>query len=494
MRKGIITLLLLSFLAIGCIPKHEGVQTEETADIFPDYTEVVVPSNIAPLNFDIKNEGSSFVTTISGEKSGKLTVKGRKVRIPLKEWKSLVEANKGADLLFGIDVKREGKWIRLSQFKCHVAEDPIDEYLIYRLLAPSYEFYTAFSIRERDLSTGNDREVYNNRMHYNPKEQQCMNCHQFQNYRTENWQMHVRQVLGGTVIITGDESRKVNLKTDSTISAGVYPAWHPKEKLIAYSVNKTRQFFHVKNIHKLEVQDPASDLILYDVDRNEVSNIADDPMAFETFPAWSPDGKYLYYSSARQPEIATLPSDSIAICFDKIYYDIVRRSFDQETRTFGDEEVIFDAKSLNLSAMEPRISPDGKYLLFSLGEYGTFHIWHRGSDIWVKDLETGDVWPLEDANSDDADSFHNWSSNGRWVVFTSRRDDGLFSRVYFSYFDAQGKAHKAFMLPSSNPSGKGDNVYSYNVPEFTIEPVRQSVKDLSKIISQPAGRANFAGE
>lgn len=494
MRKGIITVLILSFLAIGCTPKYEGTQTDETADIFPDYTEVVIPSNIAPLNFNINNEGSSFVTMISGEKSGELTVKGQKVRIPLKGWKSLIEANIGADLLFVIDVKREGKWIRLSQFKCHVAEEPIDEYLVYRLLAPSYEFYTAFSIRQRDITTGKDREVYNNRMHYNPKEQQCMNCHQFQNYRTENWQMHVRQVLGGTVIITGDESRKVNLKTDSTISAGVYPAWHPKEKLIAYSVNKTRQFFHVKNIHKLEVQDPASDLILYDIDRNEVSKIADDPMAFETFPTWSPDGKYLYYSSARQPEIATLPSDSIAICFDMIYYDIVRRSFEPETKTFGDEEVVFDAKSLNLSAMEPRISPDGRYLLFSLGEYGTFHIWHRGSDIWVMDLATGETWPLEDANSDDADSFHNWSSNGRWVVFTSRRDDGLFSRVYFSYFDTQGKAHKAFMLPSENPSGKGDNVYSYNVPEFTIEPVRQSVRDLSKIISRPVGRADFAGE
>ena len=192
MRKGIITLLLLSFLAIGCTPKHGGVQTEEAADIFPDYTEVVIPSNIAPLNFNINNEGSSFVTMISGEKSGELTVKGQKVRIPLKGWKSLIEANIGADLLFVIDVKREGKWIRLSQFKCHVAEEPIDEYLVYRLLAPSYEFYTAFSIRQRDITTGKDREVYNNRMHYNPKEQQCMNCHQFQNYRTENWQMHVR--------------------------------------------------------------------------------------------------------------------------------------------------------------------------------------------------------------------------------------------------------------------------------------------------------------
>ena len=412
----------------------------------------------------------------------------------LKDWQELLVANKGSDLNGNIFVKREGKWTELDGFKIHVAEDPIDEYLVYRLLAPSYEFYTAFSIRERNLASGKDREVYNNRMHYNPKEQQCMNCHQFQNGKTENWQMHVRQVLGGTLIVTGDESRKVSLKTDSTISAGVYPAWHPSEKLIAYSVNKTRQFFHEKNIHKLEVQDPASDLIMYDIDRNEVSKIADDPLAFETFPTWSPDGKYLYYSSARQPEIATLPSDSIAICFDKIYYDIVRRSFDPSTRSFGKEETVFDAKSVNLSAMEARISPDGRYLLFSLGEYGTFHIWHRGSDLWVKDLETGEAWPLEEANSDDADSFHNWSSNGRWITFTTRRDDGLFTRMYFCYFDKEGKAHKAFMLPPRDLPGKKDRVYSYNVPEFTVEPVRQSVRELSRMISQPAIQADFSGK
>ena len=239
------------------------------------------------------------------------------------------------------------------------------------------------------------------------------------------------------------------------------------------------------------MQDPVSDLILYDIDRNEVSKIADDPLAFETFPTWSPDGKYLYYSSARQPEIATLPSDSIAICFDKIYYDIVRRSFDPSTRTFGDEELVYDAKSQDLSAMEARISPDGRYLLFSLGEYGTFHIWHRGSDLWVKDLETGDAWPLAEANSDDADSFHNWTSNGRWIAFTSRRDDGLFTRTYFTYFD-NGKASKAFMLPPRDLTGKKDRVYSYNVPEFTVEPVRQSVKDLSRMISQPAIQAGYS--
>lgn len=490
MRNKII-LLSLSLLFCACSVPEGARESGEEAKIFPDYKGVVIPPNISPLDFKILNDGERYVTTISGEKAGTITVRGRDVKLPSKEWKALVEANKGSDIVYTVNVKRKGEWLKLAQFKGTVVEDPIDDYMVYRLLAPSYEFYTAFSIRQRNLSTGEDREVYNNRMHYNPKEQQCMNCHQFQNYRTENWQMHVRQVLGGTLIVTGDESRKVNLKTDSTMSAGVYPAWHPTEKLIAYSVNRTRQFFHEKNIQKLEVQDPLSDLILYDIDKNEVSKVAADPLAFETFPAWSPDGKTLYYSSARQPEIATLPSDSIAICFDQIRYDLMRKSFDPSTKSFGPEELVYDAKSQDLSAMEARISPDGRFLLFSLGGYGTFHIWHRDSDLWVMDLESGESRSLTEANSNDADSFHNWSSNGRWIVFTSRRDDGLFSRVYFSYFDREGNAHKPFMLPMNDLSGHKDEVYSYNVPEFCVEPIRQSVKDLSRMIEQDAKQAEL---
>ena len=490
MRNKII-FLSLSLLFFACSVPEGARESGEEAIIFPDYKGVVIPPNISPLDFKILNDGERYVTTISGEKAGTITVRGCDVKLPSKEWKALVEANKGSDIVYTVNVKRKGEWLKLAQFKGTVAEDPIDDYMVYRLLAPSYEFYTAFSIRQRNLSTGEDREVYNNRMHYNPKEQQCMNCHQFQNYRPENWQMHVRQVLGGTLIVTGDESRKVNLKTDSTMSAGVYPAWHPTEKLIAYSVNRTRQFFHEKNIQKLEVQDPLSDLILYDIDKNEVSKVAADPLAFETFPAWSPDGKTLYYSSARQPEIATLPSDSIATCFDQIRYDLMRKSFDPSTKSFGPEELVYDAKSQDLSAMEARISPDGRFLLFSLGGYGTFHIWHRDSDLWVMDLESGESRSLTEANSNDADSFHNWSSNGRWIVFTSRRDDGLFSRVYFSYFDREGNAHKPFMLPMNDLSGHKDEVYSYNVPEFCVEPIRQSVKDLSRMIEQDAKQAEF---
>lgn len=479
-------------MAVACSPAapRSAVKADEAPAINPDYTDVTIPCNIEPLGFTINSDGSRFVTVIEGTDGARAVVKGREVSVKPKAWRALLASAKGGTLKYTVYARRGGEWNELAGFTQSVAAEPIDEWLTYRLLAPSYEFYTAFSIRQRNLTTGRDREVYNNRLHYNPREQQCMNCHHFQNYRTENWQMHVRQVLGGTLIVTGDESRKVSLKTDYTMSAGVYPAWHPTDRVIAYSVNKTRQFFHEKNIHKLEVQDPASDLILYDIDNNTVKLIASDTLAFETFPAWTPDGQTLYFSSAQQPEIATMPSDSIAICFDKILYGIVRMPYDGATKTFGAPETVFDAKSLNKSALLPRISPDGKYLLFSLGEYGTFHIWHRGSDLWVKNLETGEAYPLEAANSDDADSYHNWSSNGRWITFTTRRDDGLFTRTYFCYFDAEGKAHKPFMLPCV--SEKRDRVMSYNIPEFSIEPIKQSVREISKMIEQDAIPAEYA--
>jgi len=79
--------------------------------------------------------------------------------------------------------------------------------------------------------------------------------------------------------------------------------------------------------------------------------------------------------------------------------------------------------------------------------------------------------PMTAANSDDTESFHNWSANSRWLVVSSRRDDGLFTRPYFCHVDADGRVSKAFMLPQRNPRQfYRDRFLSFNVPEFIIAP------------------------
>ena len=162
------------------------------------------------------------------------------------------------------------------------------------------------------------------------------------------------------------------------------------------------------------------------------------------------------------------------------------------THGFGDEELVFDAASQDKSATLPRISPDGRYLLFALGQYGCFHIWHHDADIVCIPLvehsspDTPQPSPLDLTmlNGKDApDSYPTWSSNGHWIMCASRRDDGNYSRVYFSYFN-NGKVEKAFLMPQEDPELNTYLLKSFNRPEFMVEPVRISVEEFSRVFSK----------
>jgi Tol biopolymer transport system component len=252
--------------------------------------------------------------------------------------------------------------------------------------------------------------------------------------------------------------------------------------LIAFSTNLTRQAFHTSNPNKIEVYDLASDLILYDVETDSVSVVSNDSTLLEVYPTWSPDGKYLYYcKSVPLPE--EMRDKDIRTTYSKIQYNIYRRSFDVATHIFGDEELVYDAASNDKSATLPRISPDGRYLLFAQGQYGCFHIRHNDGDIVCMplDAETPTFLDLSNLNSEGTpDSYPSWSSNGHWIMVASRREDGNFCRVYFSYFK-DGKVSKAFLLPQEDPEHNTFLLKSYNRPEFMVEPVKISVNEFSKV-------------
>ena len=106
-----------------------------------------------------------------------------------------------------------------------------------------------------------------------------------------------------------------------------------------------------------------------------------------------------------------------------------------------------------------------------MGEYGVFHIWHRDADLWVMDLKTQTSRPLSEINSQDTESYHSWSSNGRWMVFSSRRNDGEYTRPFFTHIDRDGKWSKPFELPCANPDFHRQFMKCYNIPEFMQGPV-----------------------
>ncbi len=463
---GIAISFAFIFLACGRtqVPVRNVVNGEGDLRILPDYTSLVIPPNIAPLNFEVDMDGEEYVARVTGGDGKTLVAGGDVIRWDMKGWKELLEASKGKDIQYEVFVKNNGKWM-LYKFSNHVAEEPIDTHLSYRLIEPSFVQYSGMSINMRDLTSFDEEIVYSTPNPCDERRGQCVNCHVPRNqYNDKSSQFHVRKTKGGTVVMAGDSVRKVNLKTDSTISAGVYPAWHPTLDLIAYSTNDTKQKIFSDGEQKVEVYDSSSDLILYDMKTHQVSNIANDSLLLETFPGWAPDGKRIYYSVAKYPE-GVGPED-VPYHYQRMHYDIVSRDFDLDTRRFSEPDTVVYASVDSLSALLPRISPDGRYLLYCQAPFGTFHIWHKDSDLYLMDLATGDHRPLRNANSDNTDSYHSWSSNSRWIVFSSRRDDGSYTRPYIAYISADGRDSKAFVLPQESPDYYRELMKSYNVPEF----------------------------
>ena len=504
-KKTLISsMALMSFMGMliaGC-QRHSAKLPDqfETLDVaaalYPDYTNVTIPPNIAPLNFQLSDsDATAYVARFEGQGQEILVGAGRDglVQVDTAGWRALLQASKGTDIAVSIYAKKPQGWVMYKPHVLSVAQEDIDPYLSYRLIEPGYELYRQLGLYQRNLTNFVERPIYENNREYEDGENHCINCHNYRNYSTEDMVFHVRSNHGGTIVVHGDKASKVQIKDSTIITAGVYPSWHPKERLVAFSTNKTGQTFHVYHPEKIEVMDEASDLLLYDADKNEVCHILRSKALLETFPNWSPDGKWLYFTQAdirRNVDLSEPDStlgQRLVFDYDNVRYDLMRIPFDLSTRTFGQPEKVVDATSNGKSITLPRVSPDGRYVLYTLGNYGQFHIWHKSSDLWVKDLVRDPCYALTPANSPDVDSYHTWSSNGRWIVFSSRRMDGNYTRPFIAYFDEQGQARKAFCLPQEDPEHNLLLLKSYNVPELTRDAVRVSLGELHRCIYDTDG-------
>ena len=484
MKKLLVIIAAVALVACGNkIPKTFS-ESKELPPIYPDYTNVTVPINIAPLTFEVDGKADGIVARLTaGEEE--LVCGGTKVQPDADDWKRLTEYAKGKAIKVEVYIQANDQWTRFKPFNIHVSPDSINPYISYRLIAPSYVIYKDLTISQRCIENYDESVVYDNMLCTEPAKGQCINCHNYQQYNPNRLQFHARQHQGGTVIAYDGKVKKINMSNDSILSAGVYPTWHPWLPLIVYSTNKTVQTFHITDPDKIEVYDTESDLIAYDVERNEVTNIENDPTEFECFPFWAPDGKTLYYCSAHFEYQDTIDHGIELIRrFSEVKYNLYKKSFDPKTMQFGPRELVFDAEAMDKSATLPRVSPDGRFLMFTLGKYGVFHIWHRDADLWMMDLTTGQARNMKEINSPDVESYHSWSSNGRWVVFSSRRYDGNYTRPFFAHIDKNGHASKPFELPCADPDYHRQFLRSYNIPEFMLGPVTIRPQDFSDVLKR----------
>ena len=479
--KQIIYLLMGLLGLVSCASEAVSDAKQESAQpsIYPDYIGVTIPVNIAPLNFCMADEAALLIDAVVTDGHGhQLHSQGEEsTDFDLDDWHELLGQNRGDSLSVSVSAKYDDGWHTYQPFSIYVSPDSIDYGLCYRLIAPGHEVWSKMGIYERSLSTFDERPLIENTQF-----EGCVNCHSFNRGNPDNMSLHIRGKHGATLLTKADGSiTAYNTKTPATLGLCVYPYWHPSGRYIAYSTNVTKQTFHSAHPNRIEVFDEASDLQVYDVEKNELllSPLLKQDSVYETYPVFSADGRSLYFCAAR-----ALPQGDHQL--DSIRYNLCRIDFDPTTGTFGNRiDTIVDAAAQKKSISFPRPSYDGRFLCYTLSDYGQFSIWHHEADLYLLDLSgEGRIRPLSEANSPDTESFHNWSTNSRWLVLSSRRDDGLYTRPYFCPVDANGQVTKAFMLPQRSPRRfYRDRFLSFNVPDFITGPTHFDSHQASRVIN-----------
>jgi hypothetical protein len=467
-RNLIILIALLLFA--GCKGRPDNVsETGAYPHIYPDYVNVTIPVNIAPLNFMLREKSEKIVVQISGRGKGIILRSDYKVSIPLRKWRKLLKKNTNDSLLVSVTSLSEGKWIHYKPFSIFVSADRIDPFLSYRLIEPGYEVWHRLSICERNLTNFRERILVDNNLTGNG----CINCHTYSAQDPSLSFFHLRNANGGTIIQRNGKIRKIDTRTDSTISAGVYGSWHPGGRYIAFSTNVIIPGFHTINNERLEVYDTLSDVVVLDTDKDLIisSPSTASGNSFETFPAFSADGKKLYFCSAVK---VRMPLD-----YKSVKYSLCSVDFDAVSGAIGHRiDTLISAFRTGRSVSEPKTSPDGRYILFTSFDYGNFPIWHNEADLHLIDLTTNSVDSLQSVNSGRSESYHSWSSDSRWFVFASKRDDGMYGKPYFSHIGADGKASKPFLLPQRNADFYDYFLKSFNIPELSKGPATFSQGDI----------------
>jgi len=462
---------------------------DNPAEIRPEYYDTVIPPNIAPLNFVIQQEGSQYFVRIYSETGKPIEIFSRtgKIMIPKGAWRNLLDLNRGRQLSMDIFVKSRGsataseagkkQWSRFKTITNLIANEDIDAFLVYRKIRPGHRTWRDMGIYQRNLNNFDESLILDNGYFKHG----CLNCHTFCQNKPDKMLIGIRSTEYGssTLIIEDGKVRKIGTKFG-------YSSWHPDGHLASFSVMDVKLILHSAASEVRDVIDFDSLVAYYLTDSETVKTTSDlaNSDHLETYPTWSPDGRYLYFCSApiSWKDRTVVPKE-----YNQIKYSLVRADYDIERGGWGPLETVLSAEDTGLSILLPRVSPDGRWLLFCMCDYGCFPVYRASSDLYMIDLKDAEQsgrfkYNKLDINSDKSESWHSFSSNSRWIVFSSKRDYGIFTRIYLAYLNEDGTVCKPVIIPQKDPTYYDSCLWTNSVPELVTEPVRITREKLGRVV------------
>jgi len=315
----------------------------------------------------------------------------------------------------------------------------------------------------------------------------CANCHSFAvNGRTLGLDMDGPQNDKGLYALA-PVAKKMTIGTENMVSwskfhgeegvqlrVGFMSQVSPDGRFVVTTIRppgaSTSQFYYVSNFKDyrfLQVFYPTRGILAwYDRVTKKLQPLpgADDAQSIQSNAVWSPDGKYLVFSRAvaRDPyradgKMAAYANDPLEV---QIQYDLYRIPFNGGKG--GTPVPIAGASQNGMSNSFPKISPDGKWIVFVEAHNG--QLMRPDGKLYIVPA-SGGVARRMNCNTPLMNSWHSFSPNGRWLVFSSK-SRSPYTQMFLTHIDAEGNDTPAILIENSTAANR-----AVNIPEFVnMEP------------------------
>jgi len=197
---------------------------------------------------------------------------------------------------------------------------------------------------------------------------------------------------------------------------------------------------------------------------------ADDPAYVQSNPTWSPDGRWLIFarteaydmsSAAGQGKVLLTPEECREFLKDgrPFKFDLYRMPFNDGRG--GDPQPLEGASGDGKSHYFPRFSPDGRWIVFCKAE--NYMLLQPDSELYIIPAEGGPARRLA-CNLARMNSWHSWSPNGHWLVFSSKVFSD-YTQLFLTHIDDQGNSTPPVLLEQFTAPDR-----AANIPEFVNLP------------------------
>lgn len=492
MKKIIVYSLLLTSLGLATYflinKKDDNSGSQELIITYP-YSNSVFPADITAPTFiwtdSTKDVNKWQISASQGDVIllKNISVKERTWRPSTSEWRLIIDNSLNKDVTVSIKGYQKNRALSGSSVVIKISEDKVEAPIFYRAVPLPFKFARENLKKVRWHMGSVSEEAQPHIMLDNIPV--CANCHSFTaNGKTLAMDVDARDDKGAYAISTIE--KEIDLNEDSIIhwsdfqegkfTYGLLSRVSPDGRYVVSTLRDCEIFIDRKDLEYSQLFFPFKGILsVYDRVKKEYFELegANDTMLVQSNPCWSPDGKYIYFTraKARHSNESGIHNGSVPKKKDarvyKIFeghylnrdtlmkFDIYRIPFNNGKG--GKAEPVLGASQNGYSNYFPKISHDGKWLVFTRAE--SFMLLQKDSKLFIVPAEGGKEREMT-CNTGNMNSWHSWSPNSKWLVFSTKALSP-YTQFFLTHINSDGTDSPPVYLEKFS-----FDKYANNIPEF----------------------------